>query len=45
MWYHAMDDRQWDAGHTNGAICYARSTDGIRWTKPDLDVVAYEGAK
>jgi hypothetical protein len=27
MWYHAMDDVQWDQGHTNGCICYA-------WTRP-----------
>ena len=25
------------------AICYATSTDGLQWTKPDLGIVEYEG--
>jgi hypothetical protein len=25
-------------------ICYAESTDGIRWTKPDLGLIAYESS-
>jgi hypothetical protein len=45
MWYHAMDSVQWDSGHTNGAICYARSTDGIRWEKPNLGLVEYQGSR
>ena len=27
------------------AICYATSTDGINWTKPELGLVEYEGSK
>ena len=41
FWYHAMDDVQWDRGHTNGCICYARSSDGIHWEKPALGLIAY----
>jgi hypothetical protein len=44
FWYHAMDDVQWDQGHTNGCVCYARSDDGIRWEKPALGLVAYKGS-
>lgn len=45
MWYHAMDSKQWDSGHTNGSICYAKSKDGITWAKPNLGLVAYKGSK
>ncbi len=37
-----MDTVQWDSGKENGAICYARSSDGIRWEKPELGLVAYQ---
>ncbi len=42
MWYYA--------GHGGGATCYAVSADGIRWEKPELDVVpgtniVYKGAR
>jgi hypothetical protein len=43
MWYHAMDTELWHTGLTNGAICYATSTDGIAWTKPNLGLIAYRG--
>jgi hypothetical protein len=26
-------------------VCYAESRDGIAWTKPDLGLVEFEGAK
>lgn len=42
-WYHAMDNIQWDTGHTNGSVCYARSKDGITWEKPDVGLVEYKG--
>ena len=45
MWYHAMDTKLWHTGPTNGSICYATSTDGITWTKPDLGLVTYQGSK
>ncbi len=44
-WYHAMDDFQWDQGHTNGCICYATSKDGIHWEKPDVGIVEYAGSR
>ncbi len=43
MWYHTMDTVQWDSGNTSGAICYARSRDGIHWEKPELGLIAYKG--
>ena len=45
MWYHVMDTVQWDAGKTNGAVCYARSNDGIHWEKPKLGLTEYEGSR
>lgn len=45
MWYHAMDSKLWDSGHTNGSICYATSKDGITWTKPNLGLIEYAGSK
>lgn len=45
FWYHVMDDVQWDRGHTNGCVCYARSSDGIHWEKPSLGLVAYAGSR
>ncbi len=44
FWYHVMDDVQWDQGHTNGCICYARSRDGMYWEKPALGLIAYGGS-
>lgn len=43
MWYHAMDTFQWDQGHNNGSICYARSNDGIRWERVEAGLVEYKG--
>src|SRR5574338_279960 len=45
MWYAVMDTVQWDAGHTNGCICYATSSDGIHWVKPMLGLTAYNGSR
>ena len=45
MWYHAMDDTEWDTGHTNGSICYAVSKDGVQWSKPDVGLVEYSGSR
>ena len=30
---------------THQVVCYAESRDGIRWTKPDLGLVAFNGSK
>lgn len=45
MWYHSMSTTQWDTGHGCGAICYARSSDGINWVKPALGLIEYEGSR
>ena len=36
--YEAPDEREM-------AICYATSKDGIKWVKPELGIVEYEGSK
>lgn len=43
MWYHVMDMTQWDSGRTNGAVCLAKSRDGIHWEKPELGMADYHG--
>ena len=45
MWYAVMASLQWDGDGESGSVCYARSTDGIHWEKPNLGIVAYKGSK
>ena len=45
MWYHVMTSVQWHIDKDAGAVCYARSTDGIHWEKPSLGVVEFKGSK
>lgn len=45
MWYHSMSTVQWDSGHEQGAICYARSKDGITWERPNLGIVEIDGKR
>lgn len=47
MWYQVMDTVQWngEASEVRGAICYARSADGIHWKKPMLGITDYQGNK
>ncbi|HOA76047.1 MAG TPA: hypothetical protein PL151_09390 [Phycisphaerae bacterium] len=45
MWYHAMSAENWNADALVGAICYARSTDGIHWEKPWLGITEYQGSR
>lgn len=43
MWYAAYDlDHERD---DDGYLCYAESTDGTHWTRPDLGLVEYQGSK
>ena len=45
MWYHAnsaSDDGEPDRAAPRFA-CYAESTDGLTWTRPDLGLVAFAG--
>jgi len=37
MWYSAYSDDYY--------LCYATSTDGVTWTKPNLGIVDYHGSK
>jgi hypothetical protein len=43
MWYGAYDRnyKRDDDSH----FCYAESTDGIRWTKPELNLVEFRGSR
>ena len=34
--------RFWE--HTRGRLCYAESTDGVHWERPDLGLVPYRGS-
>lgn len=45
MWYQVMASREWHIDHEAGAVCYAESTDGIRWEKPNLRLVEFNGSK
>ena len=42
MWYHAIPE-DWDYQRDMSSIAYAESSDGIHWTKPDLDLFDYNG--
>jgi len=39
LWYGARGEDK------VGRLCYATSSDGIHWTRPDLGLVEYEGSK
>jgi hypothetical protein len=50
MWYFGRSDGQGEGiGHGYGrpglALCYATSSDGITWEKPDLGLVEFSGSK
>ncbi len=50
MWYFTWDKRGGlrkfgDRYGDRGFVGYARSDDGLRWEKPELDIVEYEGQK
>ncbi|MBN1248805.1 MAG: hypothetical protein JXC32_14185, partial [Anaerolineae bacterium] len=38
------EDEPSPASAHRAVTCYAQSADGIHWTKPDLDLVAFEGS-
>ncbi|MBC8352078.1 MAG: hypothetical protein H8E66_08810 [Planctomycetes bacterium] len=44
MWYECYDVEGWPTADDT-SFCYAESTDGIRWTKPQLGLVSYRGNK
>jgi hypothetical protein len=48
MWYLGMHETEILKGQAPGwwrPMCYAESTDGIHWTKPDLGLVEFNGGK
>ncbi len=48
MWYLGMIQKELERGQAPGwwrPMCYAESTDGVHWTKPDLGLVELKGSK
>ena len=43
LWYQAFTGRQAEKRTHRCLVCYAESSDGIHWTKPDLDLFDYNG--
>jgi hypothetical protein len=43
MWYSSCDRNYRD--DRDSYLCYARSDDGLHWTKPDLGIYSYKGSK
>ena len=43
MWYEAYDVDGWPTANDT-SFCYAESRDGIRWTKPVLQMFTYKGS-
>ncbi len=41
MWYETYDIEGWPTTDDT-SFCYAESTDGIKWTKPDLGLSSYQ---
>lgn len=41
MWYNSQPTRSRPVGH---ALCYATSTDGVHWEKPEFGLVDFEGS-
>ncbi len=44
MWYECYDVDGWPTADDT-SFCYAESTDGLRWIKPKLGLVSYQGSK
>jgi hypothetical protein len=47
MWYLGMSQTTLEKGQAPGywrPMCYAESDDGVHWTKPELDLVAFNGS-
>jgi len=36
---------KWREGRRDFGVCYATSTDGIRWQKPELGIIEFEGSR
>jgi hypothetical protein len=42
MWYHALPEKKGDDAYR---LLYATSRDGLRWEKPSLGIVEYQGSR
>ncbi len=45
MYYRGSDYNVETKEHGGQRACYAESTDGIHWTKPELGIIEYKGSK
>ena len=45
LWYQAFSGPLAQQRTHRCVVCYAESTDGIHWTKPDLDLYEYNGIR
>ena len=45
MYYRAIPGEGKTDGSPEEMVCYAESTDGIHWTKPDVNLYVFEGSK
>lgn len=48
MWYLAMSQTELEKGQIPGnwrPMCYAESTDGVHWQKPELGLVEFNGSR
>src|SRR5215213_5375832 len=43
MWYGSFDHKY--KNDSDNFLCYAESSDGLHWDKPDLDLVMYDGSR
>lgn len=43
MWYECYDIEGWPTADDT-SFCYAESTDGVKWTRPDLGMFTYQGS-
>jgi hypothetical protein len=42
---YPSSDLRWVEGHPSGGTLYAESTDGLKWIKPSLGLVDWNGSK
>ena len=47
MYYHAkqLEHKGMSLNESSGVTCYAESTDGINWVRPDLGLIEHNGSK
>ena len=44
MWYYSINSDLYQRTGTGHFLCYATSTDGVEWEKPELGIVSCEGS-